>query len=178
MGRSRFKFHEHHYPYFVSSTITNGIPLFSDPVIANIILNSLKFIQIQWSVRLYGYVIMENHIHCVIEAEEPSKVLKRVKSYTAKRIIQSLQERGRVRLLDQLQFAKKLHKNQSNYQVWEEGVHPKQIDSQETMEQILEYIHSNPIKAGFVDISTHWRYSSARNYIDRNGVIPVTLFSL
>lgn len=85
MGRGRFKFHEHHYPYFISSTIIDGIPLFSDPAIAIIILDSLKFIQSERAVHLYGYVIMENHIHCVIEAEQPGDVLKRLKSYTAKK---------------------------------------------------------------------------------------------
>lgn len=63
----------------------------------------------------------------------------------------SLKERGRFRLLDKLKFSKKLHKKQSEFQVWEEGVYPKQIDSPATMIDGLEYIHANPLKAGFVD---------------------------
>ena len=28
------------------------------------------------------------------------------------------------------------------------------------MRQKLEYIHNNPVKRGYVDDPTHWRYSS------------------
>ncbi|MBO6524824.1 MAG: hypothetical protein JJ971_13415 [Balneolaceae bacterium] len=44
------------------------------------------------------------------------------------------------------------------------------------MSQKLEYIHYNPVKAGFVDKAEHWRCSSARNYLGIDGIIPVTLF--
>jgi hypothetical protein len=43
--------------------------------------------------------------------------------------------------------------------------------------QKIEYIHANPVNAGFVDTPTDWRYSSAKNYEGIGGLIPVTLFS-
>jgi hypothetical protein len=46
------------------------------------------------------------------------------------------------------------------------------------MNQKIEYVHSNPVKAGFVDLPQHWRHSSARNdFGEDNAVIPVALFS-
>ena len=41
------------------------------------------------------------------------------------------------------------------------------------LRQKLEYIHENPVKRGYVDEPTCWRYSSARNYADREGLIEV-----
>jgi putative transposase len=41
------------------------------------------------------------------------------------------------------------------------------------MWQKIEYIHINPVKRGFVDDPTHWRYSSARNYAGLPGLMPV-----
>lgn len=32
----------------------------------------------------------------------------------------------------------------------------------------LNYIHNNPVKAGLVNYPGEYRYSSARNYINRN----------
>ena len=58
-------------------------------------------------------------------------------------------------------------------EVWEEGSHPKQIDSDEMMLQKLEYTHNNPVKRGYVDEPVHWRYSSARNYAGMPGLIDV-----
>lgn len=176
MGRSRFKFFEQHYPYFVTSTINEGIPLFSDPLIAEILLASLEHLQKEQRVKLYGYVIMENHLHMVIESKEASIVLKSFKSFTAKMIIESLKERGRALYLKKLRFHKKAHKTQSEYQVWQEGCHPKQINSPSKMIACLEYIHNNPVKAGFVEDIRHWRYSSAKNYMNEAGIISVSLF--
>lgn len=42
------------------------------------------------------------------------------------------------------------------------------------MRQKIEYIHNNPVKRGYVDKPTDWRYSSARNYAGMEGLIPVT----
>ena len=119
---------------------------------------------------------MESHLHCTIQHEEISKIVKNFKSYTAKMIINSLEKRGRSLILDKLIFAKKIQKKQSQYQVWQEGVHPTQIDSDEKMEKVLDYIHFNPVKAGFVSNPEHWRYSSAIDYTGKGGLVPVTLF--
>ena len=43
----------------------------------------------------------------------------------------------------------------------------------EMMLQKLEYAHFNPVKHGYVDEPVHWRYSSARNYAGREGMIEV-----
>ena len=37
----------------------------------------------------------------------------------------------------------------------------------------LEYTHNNPVRRGFVDEPEHCRYSSARNYAGRSGLIEV-----
>lgn len=42
--------------------------------------------------------------------------------------------------------------------------------------QKVEYIHYNPVKAGFVDSPRDWRYLSARNYAEQEGLIPVQRF--
>ena len=41
------------------------------------------------------------------------------------------------------------------------------------LRQKLDYIHLNPVKRGYVDEPCHWRYSSARNYDGRPGVMEV-----
>jgi hypothetical protein len=53
------------------------------------------------------------------------------------------------------------------------GSHPQLIQNEEMMRQKLEYIHYNPVKRGFVDEPTHWRYSSARNYAGQQGLLDV-----
>lgn len=41
------------------------------------------------------------------------------------------------------------------------------------MRQKLDYLHNNPVEAGFVKEPHHWKYSSAVNYADEAGVIGI-----
>jgi hypothetical protein len=43
----------------------------------------------------------------------------------------------------------------------------------ETVNIVLDYIHQNPVKRGYVDQPEHWRYSSARNYAGQEALIEV-----
>ena len=68
---------------------------------------------------------------------------------------------------------KKAHKTKTSYQVWQEGSAWKLIQSEERMIERINYIHNNPLKRGYVDEASHWRYSSARNYENKEGLIDV-----
>jgi hypothetical protein len=47
------------------------------------------------------------------------------------------------------------------------------IYSQKFIEQKLDYIHANPVKAGIVKKPEEYLYSSARNYAELDAVIDV-----
>ncbi len=176
MGRSRFKIKEGYYPYFVTTSVVDGISLFADTDLSEIVLEALTYLQEESNIKLYAYVLMHNHLHLIAEGEDLSGKLRKFKSYTARKIIDVLKERNRVLILRKLSMSKHDHYKDSEYQVWQEGFHPKQISSLAMMSQKIEYIHFNPVKAGFVDNPKDWRCSSARNYLGIDGMIPVTLF--
>ncbi|MDZ7718751.1 MAG: transposase [Balneolaceae bacterium] len=176
MSRSRYKIYETEYPYFLTSSIIDGIPLFSIPEIAELILDGFQFLQESRDVDLYAYVIMENHIHFIASNDDLPKKLKNFKSFAARRIIDFLENGNYYQLLKSIKRAKLQHKNQSKYQVWQEGFHPKQIITADMMVQKIEYIHNNPVNRGYVDLPEHWRYSSARNYLELESLIAVTLY--
>jgi REP element-mobilizing transposase RayT len=177
MSRSRYKIYESEYPYFITSSFVKGYPLFAHPDVARIILDGLQFLQDQREVTLYAYVLMENHLHYIASGEILSRKLRHFNSYTAREIIDTFNQKKRTRLLRQLSGAKANHKRESSHQVWQEGFHPKQIVGDKMMVQKIEYIHNNPVKRGYVDHPEDWRYSSARNYVEVEGLIPVTLFN-
>lgn len=176
MGRSRYKVHEDHYPYFLTSSIIEGIPLFKEPGIVKFILDGLVFPQTERGVELNAYVIMENHIHLVAKGDDLAKHIRNFKSFTAHQIIKFLKVYKKVQTLEKLKRAKLNHKAESEHQVWQEGSHPKQLFTNEMMIQKVEYTHYNPVKRGYVDDPVHWRYSSARNYVGKEGLISVSIF--
>ncbi len=124
-------------------------------------------------LKLYAYVILENHLHLIAQSPQLDRDMARFKSYTAKQLLAYLDQNGVKTILDQLAFYKKAHKADRAYQFWQEGVHPEWIQNEEMMRQKLDYIHENPVKRGYVDKAEHWRYSSARNYLVETGLVDV-----
>jgi putative transposase len=174
MTRTRYKIYENPYPYFVTCTCVGWQPIFTQPQLVQIVLDSWQFLQEHSRITLLGYVILENHLHSIVKSDDLTKELGDFKSYTARKIIDWFRDRGAQSTLQQLAFYRAHHKPDREYQLWQEGSHPEMIQSDEMMWQKLEYIHNNPVRRGYVDDPLHWRYSSARNYARMQGLIPVT----
>lgn len=172
MGRDRYHILDPDAPYFLTCTIIQWLALFAQPANAQIVLDSLGFLQRERGLRLYGYVIMENHCHLLAAGPSLAKSLSSFKSFTAHRIVERMKER-RSPGLDLLGWYRLRHKTDREHQVWQEGSHPVQIEGETMMRQRLEYIHNNPVNRGYVDDPLCWRYSNARNYAGLEGLIQV-----
>lgn len=173
MGRSRYTITDNNAPHFLTFTVLNWLPVFTRPGTVQIILDALTWRQRNKGVKIYGYVILENHMHCILQAPELRQQVHDFKAFTAKEILSYLEENKVEKLLSLLAFFKKPHKSDSRYQFWQEGSHPQLVQDEEMLRQKLEYIHFNPVKRGYVDDPVHWRYSSARNYQGKEGLTPV-----
>ena len=149
------------------------IPLFTNQESVQIIFDSLKHLQQSDNLKIYAYVILENHLHLVASSDDLPQTMKKFKSYTAKELRNLLQKQNVKTILDQLAFYKKAHKQETTYQIWQEGIEPKLIQTEQMMIEKITYIHNNPIKRGYVDEAKHWRYSSARDYAGRTGLVKI-----
>ncbi len=173
MTRSRYRFGDDHYPYFMTNTVVAWLPVFSQPDFAEVVLDSWRFLQRERDIDILAFVIMENHLHWIAVGPQLSKRVGEFKSFTATTIIKQMQEKRYKTMLQELQFYKLRHKVDQTHQLWQEGSHPQVIESDDVMWQKIEYIHNNPLRRGYVDDPTHWRYSSARSYAGQPGLIDV-----
>jgi REP element-mobilizing transposase RayT len=176
MGRSRYKIYEPTHPHFVTCTILHWLPLFTRQESVAIIIDSIKFLQNKDNLKLYAYVILENHLHMLLSSDDLHKSMQSFKQYTAKQLLELLKKENATTLLDQLAFYKKAHHKEKSYQVWEEGCQPKLIQGEAMMKIKIDYIHQNPVKRGYVDEAKYWRYSSARDYDGISGLIEIERF--
>ncbi|WP_428236372.1 REP-associated tyrosine transposase [Gracilimonas sp.] len=177
MGRSRYKILDERYPYFITSSIVNGYNLLSEKRFRDILLDGLNFLSRERRIKLYAYVIMSNHIHFISKGKNLSKCIAGFKSFTARQIIDSMIEDGNKYWLNRLKEARVNNRTDREYQLWTEGFHPKQIFSDEVMEQKLDYIHYNPVKAGLVRRESDWRYSSYGDYnCDSTGFVDIDVY--
>jgi len=173
MPRSRYRFGDDHFPYFMTNTVVAWLPVFSRPDFAKVIIDSWQFLQHEREIQILSFVIMENHIHWIAVGPQISKRVGEFKSFTATTILRQLENKGYSTLLQELQFFKAGDKVDQEHQLWQDGSHPKQIESDTMMWQKIEYIHNNPLRRGYVDDPIHWRYSSARIYAGQTGVMPI-----
>ena len=66
-----------------------------------------------------------------------------------------------------------LRKSGRGFQLWQPESHPIVLDSAKIIEQKLNYIHQNPVDAGFVHEAADWKYSIARDYRGEKGIIEI-----
>jgi len=173
MGRSRYKIYEPTHPHFMTCTILHWIPIFTRTQTTDIIFDSLNYLKQTDNLKIYAYVILENHLHLVASSDDIGKTMRKFKAHTAKEILKLLQEENIKTILEQLAFYKKAHKKNTTYQLWQEGIQPKLIVNDKMMIDRINYIHNNPVKRGYVDEARCWRYSSARDYNGTDGLIEV-----
>src|SRR5437762_3396333 len=123
--RSKYRFTESNGPFFMTCTIVAWMPVFTRPETVTIVLDSWRYLQAHRGFVLYGYVILENHLHLIAKAPNISEVMGDFKSYTARRIIDYLRKVGAKTILQQLRYFKASYKTDALYQLWQEGSHPQ-----------------------------------------------------
>ncbi|MFD2532915.1 REP-associated tyrosine transposase [Gracilimonas halophila] len=178
MGRSRYKILDERYPYFITTTVINRYPVFEQVEFAQIITDGLNFLVDERDIDIYAYVIMPDHIHIIAKGKNLGKHVSSFKSYSARRIIDSL-ERNKMRyFLNAFKEAKRKFKKDQTHQFWAEGYHPKQIFNTDVMKQKIGYIHYNPVKAGLAAHPKTWKNSSFGNYNGKtSGSVKINLFN-
>jgi REP element-mobilizing transposase RayT len=84
----------HAAPYFLTFTVVDWVDVFSRKVYRDIVIDSLKFCQKNKGMEIYGFVIMSNHIHLIIQSNERalSALIKDFKSFVAKSILNIIKE--------------------------------------------------------------------------------------
>ena len=84
--------------YFVSFSVVGWMDVFTRRAYQEILINNLEFCQKNKNLKIYCYCIMPSHVHFITYSEngELSGILRDMKSFTAKKIIQAIQKNSPV----------------------------------------------------------------------------------
>lgn len=96
------------------------------------------------------WVVMPNHVHLLTRQlpDQPlGKVVNQIKSGSARRINRLLGREGKL---------------------WQRGYFDRMIRDYSHLQRTIDYIHTNPVKAGLVVDSTDWMLSSIHEYRPQN----------
>ena len=168
------KIEDQYAMYFITCTVVGWVDLFTREQCRKIIVDSLRFCQNNKGLTINAYVIMSNHLHLVVRANQESKglsaIIRDFKRHTAKKLhlwfetsISNRESRGWVEMV--FKYHALYNKRNKNYQVWVQDNHPIILYSPKIIFQKINYIHQNPVQAGIVARPEHYLYSSASHYL-------------
>jgi REP element-mobilizing transposase RayT len=165
-------------PHFITATVVDWIDVFSRKNYRDVVIECFDFCIQNKGMILYGYVIMSNHIHFIVQSKDGklSDLIRDFKKFTAKTILDKIQtepESRREWMLERFKLATESHSRNKNFQFWQYGNHPKEIYTNKFMWSKLDYIHLNPVRAGIVEKASHYIYSSASNYVNDCGLLTI-----
>jgi REP element-mobilizing transposase RayT len=148
--------------YFVTFTIIDWLEIFASKKYFEMVVNVLKFYQRKLNLKIFGYVIMKNHIHLIVQCKDMVCFIRSFKSYTTKKIVCLLKKDSEEEILKLI--AAYNHRKGKKFQIWKPNNWPKICEEEDYFEQKLNYIHENPVVKQYVERPEDWIYSSARNY--------------
>jgi REP element-mobilizing transposase RayT len=169
--------------HFLTFQVVNWVDLFSRKRYRDILVGSLNYCISKKGLIVYSYVIMSNHVHLLIQAEDGSlsALVRDIKKYSSGRILSSIQNDSESRkdwLLKLFSEAAGKHVRNEHFQVWTHENHAEEIYSNKFTWQKVNYIHENPVRAGIVRNAEDYLYSSAVNYSGEKGFVAVTVLNL
>lgn len=177
----KYKFRDQDKAYFVSFATVNWIDVFTRRIYKDILVDSINYCIKEKGLVVYGWCIMSNHVHMIIatDDEELQNIMRDLKSYSAKKILKTInenpQESRKEWILWMFERAGRKNSNNTKYQFWQQYNHPLILNNSVIFEQKLNYIHNNPVEAGFVEYPEQYLYSSARDYSEEKGLVNILL---
>ena len=150
------------YPQFFTATNLEWKKLLQPDKYKDIVISSMRFLVKDKRVKIFSFVIMENHIHLIWQMmpdNNPAAVQRDFLKYTAQRIRKDLQN-NHLEVLAHF----KVDAKDREYQFWERNALSVELRNHSVFIQKLEYIHWNPVKAKLCKLPENYKYSSALFY--------------
>ena len=112
--------------------------------------------RIRFAMRIYGYVVMPEHVHLLVS--EPEQVLLADAVHYLK-----------------LSFTKRLNNGSTRTgSFWEKRYYDRNVRDEDEFKVKLRYIHRNPVARELVTEAGDWKWSSFRHYSLREiGVVEI-----
>jgi putative transposase len=175
----KYKFYDKEGLYFVSFAVVYWIDVFTRESYFNQIIESLDYCRKNKGMEIYAWCIMPSHVHLIFRAKanNPGILLKEFKAFTSKNIQKAIaenpQESRKEWLLWMMERAGVKNSNVKHRQFWQQHNQPVALWSSAVIDQKVNYIHNNPVEAGFVTEAHYWKYSSALDYSGGKGLLEM-----
>lgn len=137
------RFHHSGQTHFITFSCWHRRPNFADAATRPVFEAALERIRRAFLLRVYGYVVMPDHVHLLLS--EPRRETFAV-------AIKSLKQGVSRRLIGEAP------------RFWQKRYYDFNVHSQEKFQEKLRYTHRNPVKKQLCARPEEWEWSSFRHY--------------
>ena len=152
------RFHQSQQSHFITFSCYHRQPKFDSPATYDLFVESLERTRRRFVIRVYGYVVMPEHVHLLISEPERATVADAMHFL-------------------KLSFAKSLHARQllaEPTSFWQKRYYDRNVRDEHEFQVKLRYLHRNPVKRGLAKEPGEWKWSSFRHYASREmGVVEI-----
>jgi len=132
--------------YFVTSVTYERKSVFNDRFASELLLNIILYHKYSSHFHIYGFVIMPDHFHIIIQPYAEitlSTIIKRIKGNFTR-----------------------FYNLYANYSepIWQKSFYDHGIRHNQELIRIINYIHNNPVRKGMVTEQTRYEFSSSTFY--------------
>ncbi|MCX2744394.1 transposase [Mangrovivirga sp. M17] len=163
----KYKFGDSSKLNFISFAVVYWIDVFIRNEYKEILINSWKYCQENKDLEIFGWCIMTSHVHMIIGSKEKplERVVGDMKRHTSSQLKKAIfdhpGESRREWMLWMFERAGLKNSNNKKWQFWQQHNKPIELLNEQMFYQKLDYIHRNPVEAGFVEKEEEYTYSSA-----------------
>jgi len=151
---------------YLTSVTHNRLPIFQTDKVKEVVCKALSEARRSGGFLIFAYVVMLDHIHLITDkARSTSETLRFTNGIIAKRVIDYLKENDFASSLAKLRI--QVREREHKHSVFQHHPNAFEIYGEDKMMEKVNYIHLNPVRAGFVKIPDDYRFSSARQWHHR-----------
>ncbi len=129
--------------YFVTSKTAQGRMLLQTERMANLFIDVLRIYTTSGKFKVHEFVVMRNHFHVLLTIGA---------GMTIEKAVQMIKGNFSYRAKKELGFP---------CEIWQKGFSDVRITGRDSYEQHVQYIHANPVKAGYARSAEEYPYCSA-----------------
>ncbi len=140
--------------HFITFSCYRHLRLLSAPAVRDTFVAALEQTRLHYSLRVYGFVVMPDHVHLLVSEPERGLLANAVQSLK----IASAKRTSAWRRLDDLCSP-----------LWQKRYYDFNIRDHGQFVEKLRYIHRNPVRRGLAENPDDWLWSSFRHYATGEG---------
>ena len=95
MAQAGYKIRDQQQVHFITCTVIQWVDIFTRPVYADLVIESLNFCIREKGLFVHAWVLMPNHLHAIVSAKEGcilSDIIRDFKKFTAGKILKELEK--------------------------------------------------------------------------------------